>query len=358
MAGWKSQPFGWDVLAKRYLKYFCYGSTLKFSILNPAAADAEALFRGTDNIISDWFRIYNSAQTSTNWPLPLDPADPGQVIGAWSAPVARTSKVSFFKSRRTANMTEFGVGADRQNIESLMFEGDTLVDDRLGTPSMTNEELNYSRMAAYSQQLLIPPRKQRQLAGVKTLDLTGTQETRMFGSMAVNSKFLPRHRIKIYKKMRRALTSLASNNRPAATGVGPWRLTVDLDENDAPMPIATPDQQFGCYVIQFDDITQKTTSEWNMVEIAVDIAYKVKFFGDKTKPVDQHQRYLTEFTEEDTEHIITQQIDRKFLHNGFVNTDTTLEDDHTYGSSNYRNFGTAWPGVSGFQDIEAWQRHY
>lgn len=356
VGAWKSQPAGWDVLAQRYLKYFCYGSALKFAIFNPSATDTEVLTVGNDNAASAWYRIYDQTSDATDWPLPSDPDPPSDNAGRWAAPVARTSKVSFFKSRRTARSTEFGEGANRNDIESLMFESDTLIEDLISRSDMTNEELAFSRMSAYSQQMLIPPRKQRQLAGVKTLDLTGTQETRMFGSMSVTSKFLPRHKIKVYKKMRRALSSTATGNLVGATGVGPWRLTTDQNMIGNDMQPAESDRNYGVYVIQLDDLAQVASAEWNLIEIAVDISYRCKFWGDKNKPIDQHRRF--EMGSDQGENFGTEQkVNNDFLHNKNFTTTSTGQDAHTYVSSVYRTFDTAWT-PSQFVSIEDWIESY
>ncbi len=356
VGAFKSQPAGWDVLAKRYLKYFCYGSTLNFAVLNPSAADAEVLEIGTDNLDSSWHRIYDTTDEPTMWPLPSDPEDPGQVIGAWTAPVARTSKISFFKSRRTARMTEFGEGSSREDVESLMFEGDTLIDEPVNRQDITNEELAYSRMSAYCQQVLIPPRKQRQLSGVKTLDLTGTQETRMFGSMSVKTNFLPRNRVKIYKKMRRALSNITAGSEEAATGLGPWRLTSDLGLGGAAVAPAEPDRNWGVYVLQFDDLAQVAIAEWNLIELAIDVTYKCKFWGDKTKPIDQHRRYV-EVANPDSDWGISQEVHNSFLHNLIWNQATNSTDPHTFGPGIYRSFQTGWPNNE-FSSIEDWIQSY
>ncbi len=363
-----AQANGWDSICRHYLQHTCYASTLKFSILNPTSADADSLVTGTNNGDGDWWRAFDTSSAGANNPLPTE----------WAEPTARTSKISVFKSRRSARETEFGIGAARNNIQSLMFEKDTITTawGSSGIPlsQATNNNLTRSRMSSYCNNMLIPPTKQRGLRGVKTFDLTGTQETRGGAVMKMTLKELPIRKARFYAKIVRVMGPEAEAVEASREEfIPPFKHMHDKPPNN---------RVYGCYVIQFDDLAQSAISDWNLIELNLEINYRCLFSGDRYKKTDAAFRYSTAHGA-DQNQISSLGLDydyglaqaplgtgtgasllnwSRWLFTSAYDLDADLDSEHHFTFTSHRNFGFAWQtSVSSlveFQNISDWMQSF
>jgi len=164
--------------------------------------------------------------------------------------------------------------------------------------------------------------------------------------------------LKIYKKIRKAIVGVKGGNifteTQVATAVGPFNMGSNHDLNDEIIQPVTPPHLYGVYCIQFDDLAQSDQSEWNLIEIAVDISYRCKFWADEKKSVDQHRRFSG--GDDDTIWGTSQTTPRAWLHNLQFANDDPSGDEHTWPCNNYRTLGNAWPGE--FLNIKEWISAY